>query len=49
MNAVTPAGNEEWARYLGVPYNGATNFEPAIYKPTMGKTYPTVLKFKDES
>lgn len=35
--------------YLGVPYEGESNFEPSPYRPTKGKTYDKVLKFKDES
>lgn len=46
----TPAENEVWARYLGVPYEGESNFEKAIYTPTKGgATYDDVIKFKDES
>lgn len=46
----TPAENEVWARYLGVPYEGESNFEKAIYSPTKGgATYDDVIKFKDES
>ena len=46
----TPAENEVWARYLGVPYEGESNFEKAIYAPTKGgATYDDVIKFKDES
>ena len=45
-----PAENEVWARYLGVPYEGESNFEKAIYTPTKGgATYDDVIKFKDES
>lgn len=46
---ISPARNEEWARYLGVPYEGESNFEPSPYRPQKGKTYDTVLRFKDES
>lgn len=49
LNAVEPVRNEEWARYLGVPYEGESNFEPSPYRPTKGQTYDTVLRFKDES
>lgn len=46
----TPAENEVWARYLGVPYEGESSFEKAIYAPTKGgATYDDVIKFKDES
>ena len=46
----TPAENEVWARYLGVPYEGESSFEKAIYVPTKGgATYDDVIKFKDES
>lgn len=46
----TPAENEVWARYLGVPYDGESSFEKAIYTPTKGgATYDDVIKFKDES
>jgi hypothetical protein len=46
----TPAENEVWARYLGVPYEGESNFEKAVYTPTKGgATYDDVIKFKDES
>ena len=46
----TPAENEVWARYLGVHYEGESNFEKAIYTPTKGgATYDDVIKFKDES
>lgn len=49
-NAVNPADNEVWAKYLQVPYDKETNFEPAIYRPTMGTaTYDDVIKLKDES
>ena len=45
-----PAENEVWARYLGVPYEGESSFEKAIYTPTKGgATYDDVIKFKDES
>lgn len=46
---ISPARNEEWARYLGVPYEGESNFELSPYRPQKGKTYDTVLRFKDES
>ena len=46
---ISPVRNEEWARYLGVPYEGESNFEPSPYRPQKGKTYNTVLRFKDES
>lgn len=46
---ISPVRNEEWARYLGVPYEGESNFEPSPYRPQKGKTYDTVLRFKDES
>lgn len=49
LNGIEPVRNEEWARYLGVPYEGESNFEPSPYRPTKGQTYDTVLKFKDES
>jgi hypothetical protein len=49
LNGIEPERNEEWARYLGVPYNGESNFEPSPYRPQKGKTYDTVLRFKDES
>lgn len=46
----TPAENEVWARYLGVPYEGESSFEKAVYVPTKGgATYDDVIKFKDES
>lgn len=46
---ISPIRNEEWARYLGVPYEGESGFEPSPYRPQKGKTYNTVLRFKDES
>ena len=50
FNKFTPAENEVWARYLGVPYEGESSFEKAIYTPTKGgATYDDVIKFKDES
>jgi hypothetical protein len=49
LGAIEPVRNEEWARYLGVPYNGESNFEPSPYRPTKGKTYKDVVRFKDES
>lgn len=49
LKGIAPVRNEEWAKYLGVPYEGESNFEPSPYRPTKGQTYDTVLKFKDES
>lgn len=49
LDAIEPVRNEEWARYLGVPYNGKSNFEPSPYRPVKGKTYKDVVRFKDES
>lgn len=49
LKDIEPVRNEEWARYLGVPYEGESNFEPSPYRPTKGQTYDTVLRFKDES
>ena len=46
----TPAENEVWAKYLGVPYEGESSFEKAVYAPSQGgATYDDVIKFKDES
>ena len=50
MSKFTPLENEVWARYLGTKYNGSSNLEPAIYRPTKGgATYNDVVKLKDES
>jgi hypothetical protein len=50
MSKFTPLENEVWAKYLGAKYNGASNLEPAIYRPTKGgATYDDVVKLKDES
>lgn len=50
MSKFTPLENEVWARYLGIKYEGPSNLEPAIYRPTKGgATYDDVVKLKDES
>lgn len=49
IKGTSPARNEEWATYLGVPYEGESSFEPSPYRPTKGKTYGKVVRFKDES
>lgn len=50
MSKFAPLENEVWARYLGTKYNGPSNLEPAVYRPTKGDaTYDDVVKLKDES
>lgn len=50
MSKFAPLENEVWARYLGTKYEGSSNLEPAIYRPTKGgATYDDVVKLKDES
>ena len=50
MSKFTPLENEVWARYLGTKYEGPSNLESAIYRPTKGEaTYDDIVKLKDES